>query len=208
MDPVEYIDLTALSKTRKKRRGMPSEPKREHIPKMKAYWDRFLREGEETFNYMIQNYDQLVSNEQKLRHFFIRGEGWTSFKELNDPTNPFFFAVQVELIKWIRNEHSEMRLFDANLWKPFRDYYALSDMWFGYKKMFNYDGMYYQFGMEKGCENFDTCLECAIDGNDEDYYHFVLIRFEWLDPNSAEYNPFKIISLPDEYMPENEWLRE
>jgi hypothetical protein len=207
-EPLLIMPIFRTETSRKNRKVKEPEPKHKHIPKMNAYWDRFLLEGKEIFNFMIQNYDQLVSNEQKLRHFFIRGDGWPSFKELNDPTKPFFYDVQVELIKWIRKEHSEMRLFDANLWKPFRDFYELDEMWFGYKKMFNYEGMYYQFAMQKGCENYDTCLECAIDGNDEDYYHFELVRFEWLDPNTPHYDPFIIISLPDEFMPEHKWLRE
>lgn len=162
------------------------------------YWSRFLEEGDELYNYLINNFNNMLTADI-IKHFNIRYGVYSLYPEMKEFRNKYGMNIQKELIEWIRLEYSEGRLFNKDLWKPFRDTHKMTSMYFGYKKMFHYiaddsNNYYLQLAVEQGCE--EECITC--DGNFDDI-HFELIFFGYRDEEN-KFQPFNIIEISDENM--------
>jgi hypothetical protein len=172
---------------------------------MKFCWDRFLKEGEELFNYMIHNFDDMFDG-NKIKHFDIRyeyiyDEGTQEIKER------YGEDIQKELIPWIKKEFESNELINSTSWKPFRDQYTLSDMYFGYRKLFQFKHYYFQLAMESECD-LDDCKYCINDTNKIIFSpHFCLALYGWKDESSDILQPYNKVKIPlDNIMPESDWV--
>lgn len=78
-------------------------------------WNKFLIEGDELYQYMINNFEDMI-DKGNIKHFEI-------YNDIDDKINVqgiYNSNIQNELIKWIRQELYHNRLFNKLLWKPFR----------------------------------------------------------------------------------------
>ena len=191
------------------------------------YWDRFLIEGKELFEYMKNNFDNMFDGDAKIKHFEIRDEICYDYgsQELNQV---FGKEIQKQLVPWIKREFEDNRLFNNTLWRPFRDRYTLTDMYLGYRKLFpfrpNYDdypdllesnilrpeinikGIYYfQLSIDADCDE-DICMDCNNDITQIYNKHFELVLYNWTDDktNTLYFNNSGPI-LSDYLMPKHHW---
>ena len=195
--------------------------------KMSFCWNRFLIEGEELFEYMTHNFNDMFDKDSRIKHFNIRYEAIydVGSQELKEK---YGAEIQNELVPWIKKELEDNRLFDKTLWKPFRDIYSLSTMYLGYRKIFvfrpNYNNSeilennnelppalnmrgtyYFQLSLEQDCDE-DLCKECNLDNTKIFNKHFEIIIHNWIDDKTNElyYNRRSYV-LSDFLMSENEW---
>ncbi len=202
-----YNDWPPRNRTMKIRKpDPPSPPIVERKKELPFCWDRFLIEGDELYNYMINNFDTMLTADS-TNHFDIRYGIHHISIETDEFREKYARILQKELVTWIRLEHSEGRLFNKDLWKPFRDSHQLTTMYFGYKKMFHYiadDGnnYYLQLAMEDYCENICiTCDDCC------DNIHFELIFFGYRDEEN-KFQPLNVMHILDNnFMSERYWNR-
>jgi hypothetical protein len=163
---------------------------------MSYLWEEFLEEGKELFNYMTQNFDTMIDNNEIIKHFNITYgicDLKDHAKELNKNCGE---EIQKELICWIKKELKEGRLFDNNNWKPFRDDIYIEYMHLGYKNIFEYKNYYLQPALDDWC---GICKYCTAD-NDDNRIHFELALYGWKDDGR-----FKI--LQDNTLPEIFWRK-
>jgi hypothetical protein len=164
-------------------------------------WSRFLIEGDELFNYMLNNFENMFDGNLKIKHFDIRDEAIYDIGS-EEIMQKYDEEIQKDLIQWIKNELTEKRLFEKNNWKPFRDKYLLTYMYLGYRKLFQFKKYYLQLGLEAACVESETCKYCEKNENQK---HFQLILYGWKDENCDKLQPderFTIVSnniIPDHY---------
>lgn len=171
---------------------------------MLHFWKQFLVEGDKLYEYLINNFDDMFDGD-KIKHFDIRCH-WPLIQNIKKIRNKYIIDIEHVVIDWIKNEKKNNRLFDKTLWKPFRDQYYLSDMYYGYRYLFQYKNYYFQLAMETHCLT-DNCRDCI---EDEDVYentsHFKLEPFAFIDSESNTIQPYKNLEiLEDNMMPEFQW---
>jgi hypothetical protein len=198
------------SYTRKKIRERTPEPEKIKINGSDYMWSSFLREGDILYNYLINNFEELFDG-NKIKHFGFRDglyRGVTNIDEMNDT---YSIDIQNELIPWIKKELEENRLFKKELWKPFRDQYSLSDMYLGYRKLFQYKHYYFQLAMETYCD-LDECVYCGYTIDKPHYFyeknskHIKLAPYGWKNENSNMLQPLCKVEIPsDNIMIERHW---
>ena len=168
-------------------------------------YERFLEEGETYFNYLLDHYDKMINEEKKiLTHFTIRdGIPWIT-EHVEKVKNTYISDIKNKLIPWIINEHKSKDLFIKTNWKPFRDQYIMTTMFFGYKKMFNYNEYWFQLAIDWMCDN-----QCICDETENMHPHFVLALYGWDDRTNEQLQPNNVFSIPvDNKIPDDYWFLE
>jgi hypothetical protein len=171
-------------------------------------WNNFIIEGDILYDHMINNFESLF-NENKIKHFNIRDGIYWYIANTNRIYELYGDNIQIELVPWIKKELEENRLFDRKLWKPFRDSYSISDMYYGYRKLFQYKCYYFQLSLLTSC----SLYECNICDLTDDKYclenskHFELALYGWKDDNSNMLQPIHKVEIStDNMMHEKHWL--
>jgi hypothetical protein len=164
-------------------------------------WNRFVEEGKELFDYLIHNYKIMIDG-NTIKHFNIR-EGMCWLNEYVREINIIHKNdIQYHLIPWITKEIESGNIFKHEHWKPFPDDYAVTDMFFGYKKLFKYNQYWFQLALEWGCQN-DNCMYCK---NGDYYPNFCLAFYGWKDELYKNLQPHNVFAVSeDAIMPESYW---
>lgn len=198
--------------TRKRKiiRELPPEPVVKKINGSDYMWSSFLEEGDILYNYLVNNFEELFDG-NKIKHFGFRDGIYLNTLD-NDKMNATYGKdIQIDLIPWIRTELKQNRLFKKELWKPFRDQWHLSEMYYGYRKLFQYKHYYLQLAMETSC-SLDECEYCALFDDDYNYKnskHFKLALYGWKDDNSVMLQPHcKVKITSDNIMIEKNWTHQ
>ena len=158
-------------------------------------WETLAKDGDELFEYLINNYEKMLDGEDKVKHFNI-----DKAKHFNIDNGDYLEdcvieiketysdELQKELAPWIKNEFQKNELFKIENWKPFRDCdLYLSFIYLGYRKMFQFKHYIFQLAISFGCEERDTCIHCIK----EDLIGKFKIRFGlglygWKDENHVK----------------------
>lgn len=167
---------------------------------MSSYWPEFLLKGDIIFNYMINNYNHMIKDDEISINFdiidirrSIPGEILLRLEYNN---------ILKDFIPWIQNEINTENIFIKEYWKPFRDLYAMTDMVLGYKTMFQYKQYYFQLAMDSLYD-----IDSNIDNNNKVYFELVI--YGWKDENNNKLQPDNIVSIPDNcIMPEYYWRKK
>jgi hypothetical protein len=194
------------SQTRRRpRKPYPFEPKKEKDWSQDWYWPKFLKRGNELFDYMIHNFDSMFLNDTLVKHLEVREAGCYDIggKEVEEKYRD---EIQKQLVPWIMNEYKNEDLFVKEYWMPFRDSYTITDMYLGYRTLFkfkpptadiqeesaipalNNNGTrtyYFQLSIDECCDK-DYCKFC--DGN-EDNTRFELVLWGWMDEGDIVLKP-------------------
>jgi len=129
------------------------------MPDEEPCWDRFLIEGDESFDFMRHNFESMFDGESRIKQFEIRYDvsckGYTTDEIYKEHGKD----IEQELISWIRAEYESNRLFDKEKWKPFRDYYLFTHMYLGYRNIFQYKQYIFQLAVDWYCTT-DGCVYC------------------------------------------------
>ena len=169
---------------------------------MSHLWDKFIVKGQELFDYMINNFNDMFDIDMKIKHFTLRDGGvydlGTEEIMIKHGTD-----IERELILWIYNEYNTNDLFNTNLWKPFRDDYIITDMYLGYRKLFTFKEYYFQLIIENKCNSYDICEYCS---NNKFTYCFSLVLYGWKNNKEYKLQPYNRVNiLDDNILPDNEW---
>jgi hypothetical protein len=167
---------------------------------MKYRWDEFLEEGEILYNYMINNFEKMFDGDN-IKYFSIINGIYRNIKDTDKMTEEYGNKIEKKLIPWIKQEFEEGRLFNKELWKPFRNQSNLVDMYYGYKILFQYEEYYFQLAIEDYCD---------FDENDkriDDRACFLLALYGWKNNNSNMLQPYNDSIIPfDNTMPNEHWV--
>jgi hypothetical protein len=179
-----------------------------HMDKNGMYnWKSVAKEGNELFEYLIQNYYNMLDGEDKIKHFDV-GFGWywligDAFKiKMKDSDE-----IQHELIPWIKREFNEGELFKKKNWKPFRNQDTIIYMFLGYKRLFQFKHYYFQLTLSSDCEN-DT-INCKYCQKEDYGNHFGVALYGWKDINYDKLQPVNVLHiLEDNMIPESHWAKK
>jgi hypothetical protein len=167
-------------------------------------WDRFVKEGDILFNYMIQNFEKMFDGHSIIKHFDIESGFIGLFDYIDDIKEKYNDNLQYELIQWIQNEFHNNELFKETNWRPFRDQDILTCMFLGYRRMFQYKHYIFQLIINSSCENCDVCEYCK---HKENRIHFSLSFYGWKEKDCITLHPYNRLSLSDDnVLPEQFWL--
>jgi hypothetical protein len=162
-------------------------------------WEQFIEEGNELYMYMITNFNKMFEGNTTIKHFEIRDCYCNGINYADIITDNYYKDIQKELIIWIKKEYNDGILLNRELWKPFRNY-NLIEMYYGYKKLFQYKHYYFQLGIESECMN--NCIYCI---EDVDSKHFILEIYGWKENEENILYPYRYNIPLDNIMPENNW---
>lgn len=163
-------------------------------------WAEFVEEGDELYNYMVNNFNDMI-DEKTIRHFNIVYGRYCVIDDTDEIKDKYISEIQKELIPWIHNQGKD--LFDYNNWIPFRDEYAMTQMYLGYRKMFIYKEYVFQLSLVSDCSYNIRCNTCKF-GNS---IHFVASYYGRKEGNIIQ--PDEIFTLQDDnIMPDKYWYWE
>ncbi len=78
------------------------------------YWDEFLKEGDELYNLITNNFNSFIDG-NIIKHFCINDGIYRHIKDTDKMNNEMADNIQKELFPWIKKEYQEGRLFDKTL---------------------------------------------------------------------------------------------
>lgn len=175
-----------------------------NVGMIKAAWNNISAEANKSFEYMLHNYNTMLTDNLLVKHFTLLDEGVYDLG-IKDIMKLYGDEIEKEIGPWIQKEYESGRLFDKTVWKPFRDRYTLFDGYMGYKKMFIFKNYFFQLIIHDTCVS-DMCKFC----NDyEVVNHFELAVIGWKEDNSNMLQPYGVDPIPsDDIMPERYWNRK
>ena len=150
------------------------------------FMDRFIREGEELYRFLIENFDKMFNEDKTLifvdiRYFFDSCQDYVEDirKNYND-------SIKKEFGLWLLQEKSSGRLFDRTNWQIYRNRDICTDMYIGYRTLFVYKQYYFQVSY--------------------DFYFFALGLYGWKDEHKETLQPDNLeLILSDLYISERNW---
>lgn len=160
---------------------------------MPYYWKDCIIEGNNSFTYMINNFDTMFDGDS-IKHFYIgyaTSNNMVYYRDINDMYNS---EIQSPLSIWIKKEHENMKLFEETNWKLFHDQHDPYCVYMCYNKLFQYKQYYFQLAIENGC-GADWCEYCKKESNG---IHFELALFGWKENGILE--PDKKYTVEDDNM--------
>jgi len=167
-------------------------------------WEEFLEEGNELYNYMINNFNDMI-DDKTIRHFEVEHGPYDMISHVADIKKKYFYDIQKELIPWIKKEASE-GLFEYDNWMPFRDSDVLTIMFLGYRKMFYFKQYIFQLTMRLVCDT-RTCEHCKLVDSISTI-HFRVALYGWKDDNNKIQPEDLFIPLEGNIMPDSYWYYE
>jgi hypothetical protein len=121
------------------------------------YWDRHCQYGEEAFDYMIYNYDKMISS--YIYEFdIITSSGISIISNVDN-------NIEQILMIWI-NLEKENGLFNSNEWKVYHqliDTIECADEYLIYHKLFRFQGVMFELGIQEivcYCHDKTICSYC------------------------------------------------
>ena len=172
-------------------------------------WETLAKDGDELFEYLINNYENMLDGEDKVKHFDIENGDY-----LSDDTiyikDTYSDELQKELVPWIKNEFQKNELFKIENWKPFRDHNLyFSYIYLGYRNLFQFKHYIFQLTISFGCEEEDTCIHCIKENLIGTFrIRLGLGLYGWKDENYVKLQPRdRITVLDDNILPETYWAQ-
>lgn len=173
-------------------------------------WTKFIAEADEMFDEMIKCYDNMFDGDLIVKHFYVR---YAFMEVMYDYCERIMSehgeAIQKELIPWIKAEHASGRLFNKDNWRPFRDEHLFTQMFIGYRRIFDYKGYLFQLSMDFGCpicRKPELCKYCKMDENP---FHFELAFCGYADDRDPNISPAATLyTTSDGYMDQKMWYEK
>jgi hypothetical protein len=177
--------------------------------KLPHCWDRWMKEGDMLFKYMLHGFETLLDGDTNIKHFDIC-VGFKGLREnaavmaiIKEIKNKFTEELQRDLIVWIRRQIGCMDLFLSRNWRPFGNPKYSALMFLGYSRLFVWKKYYFQLILASDCENSNECRYCKDEGSS---VHFAIGFFGWKEEGRALLQPLnKFVILPDNFVPSEVW---
>jgi len=167
-------------------------------------WERFLKEGDVLYNYLITHYDNMFESNGKIKQFDMTYMSMPVYHLYEGVNKECGEQIHEEIIPWIHEEYHSGRLFNKENWKPFRVQYLLTDMYYGYRKVFCFhDFFYFQLAIDKIA--YDNS-----EGEIEITNAFNVAFYGWKEKGNQYVQPYTLqIKLDDNMMmTDSHWNRK
>ena len=150
------------------------------------FMDRFIREGEELYQFLIENFDTMFNKDNTLIFVDIRYFSDSCQDYLKDIHTNDSDDIKREYSVWLLQEKNSGRLFDRANWQIYRNRDVFTDMYLGYRILFIYKQYYFQVSY--------------------DFYFFALGLYGWKDKQIEALQPDNLaIILSDQYISDRNW---
>jgi hypothetical protein len=149
------------------------------------------------YNYMITNIVSMFKKTKYIKHFHIRPGLfglWVDAEELNETYGK---DIQSDCIMWIKNELTEDRLFNLNNWTPYQDPDDYTELFLGYRKMYQYKQYFFQLVLDENCSECKDCDDCKYNNYT---IHFELAYYGWKDNQITTLQPLQYFIVPFDNM--------
>jgi hypothetical protein len=222
-----------INRIKDEEKAKREKERQESIERKEREWKAFEDEGDKLFNDMINNFENMLDGEDKVKHLnIIYGYYGTIDIDAEEVMKKYGNDIQKYLVPWIKTEFQDGRLFNKTLWKPFRDMDTYSSMFYAYKKIFKYENYYFQLSINlecytdeckycnryinykcKYCNDIDECDdedECICNNDDiyNNIIHFELALYGWKDDiTNKSFCKMKTLS-SDFMMLKEQWNRK
>ena len=148
-------------------------------------WEPIVEEADELFEYLLHNYDNMLDGEDKVKHFDVLYGRNLYMDAASEIRETYHYEIQRELVPWIKNEFQTGELFKMENWRLYRDRWAMSTMYLGYRKLIIFKQFLLQLTMSFYCDNdvykCDYCEKKDYCGN-----AFSVALYGWTDINKVE----------------------
>ena len=150
------------------------------------FMDRFIREGEELYQFLIYNFDTMFNEDNTLIFVDIRYFSDSCQGYIKDIQKNYSDDIRKEFGLWLLHEKANGWLFDRANWQIYRNRDVCTDMYIGYRTLFVYKQYYFQVSY--------------------DFYFFVLGLYGWKDEYIEALQPDNLeVILSDRYISERNW---
>ena len=175
------------------------------MDRTKSSWERLAKEGDELFEHLINNYENMLDGEDKVKHFDVLVGFYQHMDDASEIKEKYSFELQRELVPWIKKEFQKNELFKIENWKPFRDPDTYLYMFLGYRNLFQYKHYIFRLSLSSDCDN-DDCIYCEPGVNKS---NFCLAIYGWKDENHVKIQPTELFTiLDDNILPETFWAKK
>ena len=149
------------------------------------YIDRFIVEGEELYQYMLEHFESMFNEYHTLIFVDIRYFSDSCRDHVKEVTDTCGDDIIRAYSIWLLQEKEKV-LFNKENWQIYRNRDEITDMYLGYRILFVYQQYYFQVSY--------------------DSYFFVLGLYGWKDESCEALQPDRrSIILSDHIMPERDW---
>lgn len=153
--------------------------------------------------YMVNNFESMFDSELSIKHFHIRPGLFGLWSDADDIKEEYSKNIQLDCILWIKNELIKEQLFNSTNWIPIQDSDDYTEMFLGYKRMYQYKQYYFQLALEENCSECINCYDCK---NNNFTIHFELAYYGWKDEQHKGLQPLQyFIVSSDNMIPEQFW---
>lgn len=150
------------------------------------YIDRFIVEGEELYQYMLEHFDHMFNEDHTLIFVDIRYFSDSCRDYVKEVADSYRDHIIRAYSLWLLQEKECGRLFDKTHWQIYRNRDEMTDLYLGYRTLFVYQHYYFQVSY--------------------DFYFFALGLYGWKDESCEALQPDRrSIILSDHIIPEREW---
>lgn len=165
-------------------------------------WERFLKEGDALYDYLITQFENMFESTGKIKRFDMSYMSMPVRHLYEGVHEECGEEVHEEIVPWIHEEHQSGRLFNKDNWKPFRDQYKFTTMYYGYRKLFCFhDFLYFQLAIAE-------IRHDKPEGGTETSIDFNVALYGWKEKGNECVQPYMEQNIVDDnmMMPERHWM--
>lgn len=135
------------------------------------FWNRFEREADEAYSYLVANMDRMIEGE-RIPHFSIQ-PSWNGstvgyYEQIKQAHQK---EIEGVVLTWIRRERDAGRLLIRMNWQPYRHSVDHTASYLGYHGLFCFNDYVFQLSVDL-YEWDDDCRDCVSSHREEDIPHF------------------------------------
>ncbi len=166
-------------------------------------WDKFIKEGDIIYNYLLNHFDQMFNSDLTIKHFDMTYMSYSMGKYYEEVYDKYGKQIHDAILPWIHEEYRSGRLLNKIDWKPFRDQLSFTQMYYGYRKLFLFEKYYLQLAIVNGL--YDSPDELSL----KSCICFEVALYGWKNNEIHTLQPLNDVIISDNMrIPEQHWERK